>query len=124
MKKAIQTQDAPAAIGPYSQAIVHNGTVYVSGQLGLDPATGRLEEGVAAQASRALDNIKSILLAAGAEPAAILKATVFMTDLGEFATVNKIMEERLPAPFPARSCVEVSALPKGALVEIEVIAGL
>ena len=122
MKKAIQSNEAPAAIGPYSQAITAGGMIYVSGMLGIDPASGNLKDTVAEQAEQALKNLSAILKAAGTDTGSVVKTTVFITDMGAFAAVNEIYARYFSAPFPARSCVQVSALPKGGLFEIEAIA--
>ena len=123
--KSISTNSAPAAVGPYSQAIEANGFVFCSGQLGLDPKTGQLAaDDVAGQATQALENIAVILAAAGSGMNKVVKATVFIVDIKEFAFVNEVYASAFSAPLPARSCVEVSALPKGAKVEIEVVAVL
>ena len=121
-RQAIQTNGAPAAIGPYSQAIRTGDTVYCSGQLGLDPATGQLVDGVEAQAERALRNLQSVLDAAGLGFDDVVKTTIFLADIGDFATVNAIYAKHMPDPPPARSTIGVGALPKGALVEIELVA--
>ena len=121
-RQAVSSSSAPAAIGPYSQAIVVEGTVYCSGQIGLDPATGELVEGLEAQAERALRNLSAVLDAAGATLADVVKTTIFLTDMGDFGAVNAIYASAMPDPPPARSTVAVAALPKGALVEIEAIA--
>ena len=122
MKKAIQSNDAPAAIGPYSQAICAGGMIYVSGMLGIDPASGNLKDTVAEQAEQALKNLTAVLKEAGTDTGSVVKTTVFITDMGAFAAVNEIYAKHFSAPFPARSCVQVSALPKGGLFEIEAIA--
>ncbi len=124
MKTAVSTPKAPAAIGPYSQAIAYGNLFYTSGQMGMDPATGKLCEGLEAQTRMALENLKAVLTEAGSDFSKVLKSLVFITDMANFATVNSIYEEYFPAPFPARSCVAVAELPKGALVEIEVVAAL
>jgi 2-iminobutanoate/2-iminopropanoate deaminase len=124
-KSVVHTESAPAPVGgaPYSQAIVAGGLVFCAGQVGIDPATGALVEGgIDQQTHRCFDNVEAVLAAAGSAPAQIVKTTVFMTDLGEFAAMNAIYAERMPAPFPARSTFEVSKLPAGARVEIEVVA--
>ena len=121
-KNVISTPDAPAAIGPYSQAILAGDTLYSSGQLGLDPATGELPEGAAAQAHQSLANIKAILDKAGFQKTDVVKTTVFLTDMGAFAAVNDVYAAVFGEHRPARSCVEVAALPKGGLVEIEFTA--
>ena len=121
--KAIATQNAPAAIGPYSQAIEANGTVYVSGQLGIDPATGSFAEGGAvAQARQSLTNISNILKEAGLSMKNVVKVTVLLADINDFAAVNEIYKDFFEAPFPARSAFAVAALPKGGKIEIEAIA--
>ncbi len=122
MKKAIVSKEAPAAIGPYSQAIRSGGMLYVSGMLGIDPESGELGEGVLAQAEQALQNLAAVLKEAGTDTAAVVKTTVFITDMASFAAVNELYAQYFTAPFPARSCVEVRALPKGGLFEIEAIA--
>ena len=118
----IQTDHAPAAIGPYSQAVRSGNTVYFSGQIPLDPATGNLVEGdIAVQARRAFDNLKAVSEAAGGSLAQIVRLGLYLTDLGQFAAVNAVMQEYFNAPFPARSTVEVSALPKGAVFEVDAV---
>ena len=124
MKKAILSNEAPAAIGPYSQAITAGGMIYVSGMLGIDPASGALKETVAEQAEQALKYLSAVLKEAGTDTGSVVKTTVFLTDMGAFAAVNEIYARYFSAPFPARSCVQVSALPKGGLFEIEAIAEL
>lgn len=121
--KPIVTSAAPAAIGPYSQAIEVNGFVYASGQLPIDPATGAFPEGgVQEQARQSLLNVKAILEEAGLTLANVVKTTVYLADMGDFAAMNEIYSQFFSQPFPARSAVAVKALPKGALVEVEVIA--
>ncbi len=121
--KVIATKNAPAAVGPYSQAIDCGDTVYCSGQIPLDPQTGAVVEGgLEAQAHQMFRNVKAVLAEAGLGLENVVKTTVFMTDLGQFGALNAIYAEYFAEPFPARSCVEVSALPKGVLVECEVIA--
>ena len=123
MQKKINTEKAPGAIGPYSQAVEIDQLVYTSGQLGIDPATGELAQGVEAQTRQSLENVKAILAEAGLGMESIIKTLVFVQRLGDFAAVNKIYAEYIHGDvLPARSCVEVGALPKGGLVEIEVIA--
>ena len=122
MKKAIQSNEAPAAIGPYSQAIYSGGMVYVSGMLGIDPADGNLKATVTEQAEQALKNLSAVLKEAGTDMGRVVKTTVFITDMGAFGAVNEIYARYFTAPFPARSCVQVSALPKGGLFEIEAMA--
>lgn len=124
-RRAIRTDAAPAAIGPYSQAIAHGGLVFCSGQIAIDPATGQLVEGdAAAQAERVMKNLAAVLEAAGTSLDKVLKATIFMTDLGEFARVNEVYASYFSADPPARETVEVSRLPKDVAVEISVIAAL
>lgn len=120
--KRIVTDKAPAALGPYVQAVDTGSTVYCSGQLGLDPATGALAEGVAAQTRQSLANLRAVLAEARLTLADVVKTTVFVQDLGDFGTVNEVYAEAFGQTVPARSCVQVAALPKGALVEIECIA--
>ena len=123
MSTVIHTEKAPAAVGPYSQAMDCGEFVFCSGQIPLVPATGLIVEGgIEAQARQMFANIQAVLNAAGLDFANVVKTTVFMTDLSQFGTLNGIYAEYFPENPPARSCVEVSALPKGALVEIEVIA--
>ncbi len=123
MKTVITTTAAPGAIGPYSQAIEANGLVFVSGQIPLDPATGAfVPGGVEVQAEQSLKNLKAVLEAAGCSLADVVKTTVFLTNMGDFATVNEVYARFFTAECPARSAVQVGALPKGALVEIEAIA--
>lgn len=122
MKNIITANNAPAAIGPYSHAVEAGGLVFTSGQLGLDPATGKLQEGVEAQTKQALENLKNVLEAAGSSVANVLKTTVFVQDLGDFAAVNAVYGEFFGKDFPARSCVQVAKLPAGGLVEIECVA--
>ena len=123
MQKKINTEKAPGALGPYSQAVEIDNLVYTSGQLGIDPVTGEMPEGVEAQAKLALENVKAILAEAGLEMTSIIKTLVFIKDMNDFGKVNAIYTEYINGPvLPARSCVEVAALPKGGLVEIEVIA--
>ncbi len=123
---AIQTEKAPAAIGPYSQAINSGaGLVFVSGQLPIDPATGTFPEGgVKEQTRQSLTNAKAILEAAGLGLGNVVKTTVFLADMGDFAAMNEVYAQFFCAPFPARSAVAVKTLPKGALVEVECIAAV
>ncbi|HEX5827972.1 MAG TPA: RidA family protein [Candidatus Limnocylindrales bacterium] len=121
-RQAISTTGAPGAIGPYSQAIAIDGLLFCSGQLGLDPATGELVEGVGAQADRALRNLTAVLDAAGLTWADVVKTTIFLADMGDFAAVNGVYGGYMPDPPPARSTVAVKTLPKHGLVEIEAIA--
>jgi 2-iminobutanoate/2-iminopropanoate deaminase len=122
-RTAVATPLAPAAIGPYSQAVDVGCFVFCSGQLGLDPATGALVEGgVAAQAQQAMGNLRAVLDAAGLSFGDVVKTTIFLADMADFATVNEVYARYMPEPPPARSTVQVAALPKGGLVEIEAIA--
>lgn len=121
--KQISTQNAPAAIGPYSQAIEVNGFVYASGQLPIDPATGAFPEGgVKEQTGQSLLNVKAILEEAGLALSNVVKTTVYLADMGDFAAMNEVYSQFFAQPFPARSAIAVKALPKGALVEVEVVA--
>ena len=120
-KQAIQTPDAPQAIGTYSQAIRAGSTVYLSGQIGLDPATMQVVEGIDTQIHRVFRNLQAVATVAGASLDDAVKLTVFLTDLAHFARLNEIMAQYLKPPYPARSAVGVSQLPRGALVEIEAI---
>lgn len=121
--KQISTQNAPEAIGPYSQAIEVNGFVYASGQLPIDPATGAFPEGgVKEQTRQSLLNVKAILEEAGLALSDVVKTTVYLADMGDFAAMNEVYSQFFAQPFPARSAIAVKALPKGALVEVEVVA--
>lgn len=123
MKKIITAANAPAALGPYSHAVAAGDLLFTSGQLGMDPATGKLAgDSIEAQAEQALNNLESVLAANGMTFANVVKTTIFLTDLSDFATVNGIYATRFPAQPPARSCVQVAALPAGAKIEMEVIA--
>lgn len=123
MKDIVFTANAPAAIGPYSQAVKVSGTVYLSGQLGIDPATGELVSAdVKEQTAQALTNMKAVLAAAGATVDNVVKTTVFLADMADFQAVNAVYAETFTCDAPARSCVAVAALPKGARVEVEAIA--
>ena len=122
--KTVATKNAPAAIGPYSQAQIVNGLVYTSGQIGIDPAVGALVEGLDAQANQVFKNLSQLLKAAGSDMSKVIKTTVFIKDMNDFGKVNEIYAKYFTEPFPARSCVEVARLPKDALVECEVIAEL
>jgi 2-iminobutanoate/2-iminopropanoate deaminase len=120
--KAIQTQDAPAAIGPYSQAIMAGNLMFVSGQIPLDPKTGQMvQQTIEAEVKQVLTNLSAIVKAAGCDLGNIVKTTIFLTDLSHFAAVNEIYGSFFKQPFPARSTIQVAALPKGARVEIEAI---
>lgn len=121
-KTVINADKAPAAVGPYSHANAAGDTIYISGQLGLDPETGVLAEGVEAQAETGFNNLKTILAEAGVSFENVVKTTVFLTDMNDFAAVNDIYAKYFTGDYPARSCVQVAALPKGASFEIEAIA--
>jgi 2-iminobutanoate/2-iminopropanoate deaminase len=123
MKKTVATEHAPKAIGPYSQAIVHNGMAYLSGQIPLDPATGQMVEGdIAAQTTRVLENIKAVLEACGSGLDRVVKTTVFIKDMGEFARMNEVYGKYFGENPPARSTVEAARLPRDVRVEIDAIA--
>lgn len=123
MKEIIKASNAPAAIGPYSHAVAMDGIVFTSGQLGMDPATGKLAgETIEAQTEQALKNLEAVLAADNMTFANVVKTTIFLADLGDFATVNGIYATRFPSDPPARSCFQVAALPAGAKIEIEAIA--
>ena len=123
MKERVQTENAPGAIGPYSQAVKANGLVFASGQIPLDPATGQLVQGsIAAQTDRVLNNLKAVLEAAGSSLDRVVKTTVYLADLGDFAEMNEAYGSFFQGVPPARSTVEVSRLPRDARVEIDVIA--
>jgi reactive intermediate/imine deaminase len=123
-RQAIQTPDAPAAIGPYSQAIRAGATLYMSGQIGLDPKTMQMVEGVEAQAHQVFRNLRAVAGGAGASLDDVTKLTIMLTDLGDFAKVNEIMATYFKAPYPARSTYQVAALPRGGRIEVEAIAVL
>jgi len=123
-RKIIHTEHAPAALGPYSQAIKTDGYIFVSGQLGLDPQTGHLLEGLEAQTQQILQNLAAILEASSSNMANIVKTTIFLVDMGDFSTVNQIYGGAFEDAPPARSTVQVAALPLGGLVEIEAIANV
>ena len=123
-KKVIQTADAPAAIGPYSQAISAGSTLYLSGQIGLDPATMQIVDGIEAQTHQVFRNLRAVATAAGATLADVTKLTILLADLGDFAKVNEIMATYFKAPYPARSTYQVAALPRGGRIEVEAIAVL
>jgi reactive intermediate/imine deaminase len=121
-RRVIHSQQAPAAIGPYSQAIGAGGMVFLSGQVGLDPATGQLVAGgLEAEARRAFDNLAAVAQAAGSALAAAVRVTVYLTDLGQFAVANRIMQEYFREPYPARVTIGVAALPRGAAIEVDCI---
>ncbi len=124
-KRIINTDRAPAAIGPYSQAVLAGDALYISGQIPLGPRTGEIVEGgLSAQTTQVLENMKAVVEAAGAEMESIVKVTIYLTDMKQFAVVNEIYGSYFSAPHPARACVEVSALPKGVEIEMDAIAHL
>jgi reactive intermediate/imine deaminase len=121
-RQPIHSDAAPAAIGPYSQAVRHGNTVYLSGQIPLDPATGQIVEGdITTQARRAFDNLRAVCAAAGGSFANVVRLGLYLTDLGQFAAVNAVMAEYFEAPYPARSTIGVAALPRGAAFEVDAI---
>ena len=121
-RNIVHTDKAPAAIGPYSQAVRAGDTVYLSGQIPLDPATGNLVEGdIGVQARRAFDNLRAVCVAAGGTLDQVARLGLYLTDLGDFAAVNAVMAEYFQAPYPARSTVEVSGLPRGAAFEVDAV---
>ena len=122
MKKVIATDQAPAAIGPYSQAIEVNGMVYTSGIIPVVPATGQIPEGSVAQAQQALTNLKNLLEAAGTSMDQVIKTTVFIKEMNDFAAINEVYATFFDGAYPSRSCVEVARLPKDVMLEIEAIA--
>lgn len=122
MKKIIASPKAPAAVGPYSQAVEVDGTLYVSGQLPIDPATSEMPCGIEAQTKQSLDNVMAILEEAGLSPDNVVKTCVLLNDIKDFAAMNAVYASYFPGDKPARVCYQVAALPKGALVEIEVVA--
>ena len=122
MKKVISTTNAPAAIGPYSQAIEANGLVFASGQIPVNPATGEIPEGIEAQAEQVMTNMKTLLEAAGTSMENVVKTTVFIKSMDDFGTINGIYSKYFEKDCPARSCVEISRLPKDVLLEMEAIA--
>ena len=125
MKKIVATDRAPKAIGPYSQAVIHNGIAYLSGQIPLDAATGQLIEGdIAAQTERVLENLKAVLEAAGGSLGAVLKTTVFLRDMGDFPKMNEVYGRYFPENPPARSTVQAAKLPRDVMVEIDAIAAI
>lgn len=125
-REVVSTDQAPAAIGPYSQGVIASGarTLYASGQIPLDPSSGEMVGGddTAAQAERVMDNLSAVLAAAGMDFGNVVRATIYLVDLGDFAAVNEVYGKRFSSEPPARACVQVAALPKGARVEIDVIA--
>jgi 2-iminobutanoate/2-iminopropanoate deaminase len=122
MKNVISTDKAPAAIGPYSQAIEVNGMVFTSGVIPVNPATGEIPEGVEAQATQAFANMAALLEAAGSDMSKVIKTTVFIKEMNDFGKINEIYANYFAQPYPSRSCVEVARLPKDVLLEIEAIA--
>jgi 2-iminobutanoate/2-iminopropanoate deaminase len=120
--KKIQTDGAPAAIGPYSQGAAVGNIVATSGQIPVDPATGKIPDGIKEQAERAFRNLFAVLEAAGVSPDNIVSTRIFLTDINDFAAVNGVYQEFFEEPYPARTCVAVSAIPKGAKIEIEALA--
>lgn len=122
--KAVSTEKAPAAIGPYSQAQIAGGFVFASGQIAIIPETGAIAEGLDAQAHQVFKNVSALLAAAGSDISKVVKTTVFIKDMNDFGRINEIYAQYFTAPFPARSCVEVARLPKDVLLECEVIAEL
>lgn len=122
--KTVATDKAPAAIGPYSQAQIVGNLVYTSGQIGIDPATGAVVEGLEAQAEQVFTNLSELLKAAGSDMSKVVKTTVFIKNMNDFAAINAVYAKFFTEPFPARSCVEVARLPKDVLLECEVIAEL
>ncbi len=122
MKKVISTEKAPAAIGPYSQAIEVNGMVYTSGVIPVIPETGDIPEGSAAQAKQALENLSNLLEAAGSSLSKVVKTTVFIKEMDDFGAINEVYQTFFEGDYPARSCVEVARLPKDVMIEIEAVA--
>ncbi len=120
--KVLSTEKAPAAIGPYSQALVSGNMVFVSGQIPVDPVSGSIAETIEEQTAQSLSNIRNILAENGMTMSDVIKTTVFLSDLGDFAAMNEVYASHFEAPYPARSCVQVAAIPKGCRVEIECIA--
>ena len=120
-KKIIATASAPAAIGPYSQAVQAGNTVYLSGQIGLDPASMQMAEGIDAQIVRVFENLKAVAAASGGSLADAVKVNIYVTDLANFARVNDAMAQHFSQPYPARATVQVAALPRGALVEVDAV---
>ena len=122
MKKVVETKKAPGAIGPYSQGIDIGHMIFFSGQIPLNPETGEMPEGIEAQAKQALENVKGLLESQGLDFSHVVKTTVFLDNMDDFNTVNSIYAQYFVEPYPARSAVEVGRLPKGALIEVEIIA--
>lgn len=124
-RQAIHTDQAPAALGPYSQAVRHGDLVFLSGQIALDPASGKLVEGgIEAQARQVFRNLRAVCQAAGGDLDGIVKLTIYLVDLGDFARVNAVMAENFAEPYPARATIGISALPGGAEVEVEAVLGI
>lgn len=123
-KQIVQTDLAPKAVGVYSQGVIHNGVYYFSGQIGLNPETGEMAKGFDGELSQILQNIDGLLKACNLTRENIIKTSIFMTDLSEFGKVNEAYKNFFQDPAPARSCVQVAALPKGAVIEIEVVAAI
>lgn len=124
-RQPIHTDQAPAALGPYSQAVRHGDLVFLSGQVGLDPASGKLVAGgIEEQARQVFRNLRAVCQAAGGDLDGIVKLTIYLVDLGNFALVNTVMAENFTAPYPARATIEISALPAGAEVEVEAVLGI
>ncbi len=121
-KVIINTTEAPAAVGPYVQAVKIGGMIYCSGQLGLDPKTGNLRENIEAQTKQSMENLGKVLKEAGSDYSKIIKTTIFLADMNDFSVVNEIYKSYFGESYPARSCVQVAKLPKDGLVEIECIA--
>ena len=121
-KVCFKTKKGPAAVGPYSTATIYGGVIYLSGMIGVDPATGKAPEGTLAQAQQVFANIKTVLGELGADMGDVLKTTVYLTNIAEFGEVNKLYAEAFGPKYPARTCVEVSALPMGLSIEVECIA--
>jgi 2-iminobutanoate/2-iminopropanoate deaminase len=124
MRRIVRTDRAPLPVGAYSQAVIAGGLVFTAGQLGIDPDTGTLEEGIEAQTERALDNVGHILRAAGSDSDWVVRMNLYITDMSEFDLVNRIYSSRFEEPYPARSIVQAAALPLGALIEIEAVASI
>ncbi|WP_283092238.1 RidA family protein [Clostridium sp. C1] len=122
MKKVVETKKAPGAIGPYSQGIDIGNLIFFSGQIPLNPETGEMPEGIEAQTKQALENVKGLLESQGLDFSHVVKTTVFLDNMDDFNTVNSIYAQYFVEPYPARSAVEVGRLPKGALIEVEIIA--
>ena len=122
MKNVIRTDKAPAAIGPYSQAIEVNNMVFTSGVIPVDPATGNIPEGSQAQAEQAFKNLSNLLEAAGTSTANVIKTTVFIKEMNDFGAINEVYAKYFPEPYPSRSCAEVARLPKDVMLEVEAIA--